>query len=118
MKNTRLLSIVSAGLIAGLLWTGTAAIAETRWERHHPRRDQVNDRLERQHARIHAGLRNGQLTPQEARQLRQEDRQIRQQERSFASQNNGHITRAEQKQLNQEENAVSRQVYQERHDGQ
>src|SRR5690349_4893926 len=100
MNKTRLLSVVSAGLLAGLLWSGTSALAETRWERHHPRRDQVNDRLGRQNARIHAGLRKGQLTPQEARQLRQEDQQIRSEERAFAAQHHGHITRAEQAQLN------------------
>ncbi len=118
MKNIRLMSIVGAGLVAGLLWTGTSATAETRWERHHPRRDQVNDRLERQHARIHAGLAKGQLSSQEARQLSQEDRQIRLQERALAGQQGGHITRAEQSQFNREENAVSRQIHRERHDGQ
>ena len=30
----------------------TAAFAETQWERNHPRRDQVNDRLSNQNRRI------------------------------------------------------------------
>jgi hypothetical protein len=36
-----------------------ASNAETRWERNHPRRDQVNDRLENQNQRINQEYREG-----------------------------------------------------------
>jgi hypothetical protein len=87
-----------------------SAAAETQWERNHPRRDQVNDRLENQNRRINQERREGEITRSQAKELHREDHAIRQEERTMARQNNGHITRAEQKALNQQENAVSRKI--------
>jgi hypothetical protein len=100
--------IVAAIGILGL--TATSALAETSWERHHPRRDQVNDRLENQDRRINHRFREGELTPWQAWRLHQEDRTIRREERAMASFHHDHITRAEQRALNQQENAVSGQI--------
>ena len=88
----------------------TAAFAETQWERNHPRRDQVNDRLANQNHRINHELKEGEITKQQARQLHREDHGIRQEERDMAKMNGGHITKGEQKVLNQQENGVSRQI--------
>src|SRR5215831_18283558 len=88
----------------------TAAFAETQWERNHPRRDQVNDRLSNQNRRINKELKEGEINKQQANQLHREDRAIRQEERTMSKFNNGHITGAEQKSLNQQENAVSGQI--------
>jgi hypothetical protein len=90
--------------------TVTTAIAETQWERDHPRRDQVNDRLSNQNRRINKELKEGEISKQRANQLQKEDRAIRQEERTMSKFNNGHITGAEQKSLNQQENAVSGQI--------
>jgi hypothetical protein len=92
--------------------TGTAAqvLAETQWQKNHPRREQVNERLANQNRRINQEVKEGEITPQQARKLHREDRQIRQEERDMASQNGGHITQSEQRVLNQQENAVSRQI--------
>jgi hypothetical protein len=92
-----------------------SAQAKTRWQANHPRRAEVNARLDRQNARIREGVRSGRLTPGQAQQLHAEDRAIRSQERMMAAQNGGHITRAEKRALNQEENGVSRQIYVEKH---
>jgi hypothetical protein len=86
------------------------AAAETQWERNHPRRDQVNDRLENQNRRINREVREGEITRRQANQLHREDHAIRREERTMSRLNNGHITRSEQKALNQQENAVSRQI--------
>ena len=86
------------------------AMAETKWERNHPRRDQVNDRLENQNRRINRELREGEITKGQAQQLHSEDRAIRNEERTMSKFDNGHITRADQKALNQQENAVSKQI--------
>ena len=88
----------------------STAFAETQWERNHPRRDQVNDRLSNQNHRINKELKEGDITKQQANQLHREDRSIRQEERTMAKFNNGHITKGEQKTLNQQENAVSGQI--------
>jgi hypothetical protein len=95
-------------LLSGL--AGTAMSAETAWEKQHPRRDQVNDRLENQDKRIHKEVKEGELTKQQAATLHKDDHLIRQEERDMAKQNHGHITPLEQKTLNQQENAVSKQI--------
>ena len=80
------------------------------WGQNHPRREQVNDRLQNQNRRINREVREGEITKGQARQLHSEDRAIRSEERTMSKLNNGHITPAEQKSLNQQENAVSRQI--------
>jgi hypothetical protein len=98
-------------IAVSLAVVGTAtATAETNWERNHPRRDQVNDRLENQNRLINHELREGEISRQQATQMHREDRAIRNEERTMAGFNRGHITAAEQKALNQQENAVSRQI--------
>jgi hypothetical protein len=87
------------------------------WKKNHPRRAEVNRRMDRQHRRIHEGVEKGTLTKQQAVQLNKDDRQVRHEERDMAAQNGGHITGAEQKALNQQENADSKQIYQEKHPG-
>lgn len=87
-----------------------ALAADSKWEKDHPRREQVNDRLKNQNRRIHNEVKEGELSKSQAAALHEQDHQIRQEERSMASQNNGHITKQEQKTLNQQENAVSKEI--------
>jgi len=98
---------VSFAMVGSMVST---AFAETQWERNHPRRDQVNDRLANQNRRIDNELKEGDITKQQANQLHHEDHAIRQEERSMSKFDNGHITRADQKALNQQENTVSHQI--------
>ena len=93
-----------------LVASAGSALADTRWEQNHPRRDQVNDRLENQNKRIKKEVKEGEMSKQKAAQLHRDDRKIRKEERLMASQNGGHITKTEQKALNQQENAVSKQI--------
>jgi hypothetical protein len=88
----------------------TSAVASTIWQQNHPRREQVNDRLANQNARIHDEAREGGLSRGQAATLHKDDRQIRKEERLMASQNGGHITKLEQKTLNQQENRVSNKI--------
>jgi hypothetical protein len=103
-------TLFGAALIAASLAVATQAAADTPWQRHHPRREEVNARLANQNRRIHEERREGDLTASQAQALHQDDRQIRQEERDMASQNGGHITRSEQHVLNQQENGVSQQI--------
>jgi hypothetical protein len=98
-----------------LLLCGSTAFAKGNWKANHPRRAEVNQRLDNQRERINEGERSGKLTHEQAQQLHQDDRNIRQQEREMAAQNGGHITKTEQRALNQEENQESRKIYQEKH---
>ena len=107
---TRALSVALLSItVAGTSLIGSAA-ADTPWQKAHPRREQVNNRLAHQNYRIHQEVRDGQLTRAQAAGLHREDHQIRQEERDMASQDGSHITRLEQRTLNQQENAVSRQI--------
>jgi len=100
-------------LAAGALLSlglSTGAMAETRWEKQHPRRDQVNDRLAHQSKRLHREVKEGEMTPAQAAALHRQDHKIRREERLMAGHNGGHITELEQKSLNQQENAVSKEI--------
>lgn len=104
-------SVVTVALLAAFGVASSGAIAaDTKWEKSHPRRDQVNDRLHHQNKRINQEVKEGELTKAQGRALHRKDRQIRREERAMASQNGGHITKSEQKVLNQQENAVSKSI--------
>ena len=76
---------------------GTWLLFETQWERNHPHRDQVNDRIANQNRRINRELKEGEITKQQANQLHREDHAIRREERDMAKINGGHITKGEQR---------------------
>jgi len=107
MKKKILLSLA---ILAFLGISQVTLAQDGKWAKNHPRREQVNSRLNNQNARIHDKVKDGQMSKTEAAKLHHEDHQIRQEERSMASQNHGHITKQEQKTLNQQENHVSKQI--------
>jgi len=102
MKRTILMAMTIA-------LTGAAFVssADANWRTSHPRRAEVNARLNNQARRIHQERKEGEITGAQAADLHAEDRGIRAQERFDASHNGGDITKAEQGQLNHEENGVS-----------
>jgi TRAP-type C4-dicarboxylate transport system substrate-binding protein len=107
--KTKILS--SALALAALLSFSLASNAQdSKWERNHPRRDQVNDRLANQRERINEKTEDGQMSKREAAKLHAEDRGIRAEERNMAARDGGHITKADQRRLNRQENRVSRQI--------
>jgi len=99
----------AAAIVACAALVGTASADDT-WQKNHPRREQVNQRLSNQNKRINADVKNGTMTQSQAAAAHREDRQVRQEERDMASQNGGHITKSEQKVLNRQENAISGQI--------
>jgi hypothetical protein len=103
VRNTLAALVLTAGL------TGVA-MADTAWEKHHPRRDEVNDRLAHQDKRINKELKEGDITKAQAKALHKDDHKIRQEERDMAHLDNGHITKLDQKALNQQENTVSKDI--------
>jgi hypothetical protein len=108
-KSVRTLLTVAAATVA-LAGITQTALADTQWQKNHPRREQVNGRLANQNQRIHNEVKEGDLSKAQAAKLHREDHQIRREERMMASQNGGHITKSEQKVLNQQENKVSNQI--------
>lgn len=86
------------------------ASVESNWDKEHPRRDEVNDRLKNQSKRIEQEKKEGDLTQSQARKLHVEDQAIRLEEKKMASKNDGHITRDQMVKLNRQENRVGRQI--------
>ena len=109
LNSIRKVLTVAAATLA-LSGLATNALAETQWQKDHPRREQVNNRLAKQNKRIKQERREGAISKAQAQKLHSEDRAIRREERTMARTNGGHITKAEQKALNQQENQVSKQI--------
>ena len=107
-QSTKFLSVATLALAFGS-FAGTAS-ADTTWQKNHPRREEVNNRLANQNKRINHEVKEGDMTKAQANSLHKDDRQVRQEERAMASQNGGHITKSEKKVLNQQENAVSKSI--------
>jgi len=74
----------------------------------------VNHRQHHQQRRIEQGVRSGELTRQETRDLRKEERGIRQEERAYKS--DGKLTRTERQDLHRDLNKASKDIYREEHD--
>jgi hypothetical protein len=109
LNSIRKALTVAAATVA-LAGIASNAMADTQWQKDHPRRTEVNDRLANQNKRIHNEVKDGQINKAQAAKLHSEDHAIRSEERAMASTNGGHITKTEQKALNQQENQVSRQI--------
>lgn len=107
-RSTRTVVLAMSAILLGS--TTVSAMAESTWAKNHPRRHEVNKRLNNQDRRIHQEVKEGEISKSQAQTLHKEDHQIRQEERDMASQNGGHITKQEQKTLNQQENAVSKEI--------
>jgi hypothetical protein len=108
----RLSTVLSMLVVSIFLFGNTANVfAESNWAKEHPRRKEVNNRLNNQNRRINKKVSEGKMSKGEAKKLHQEDRNIRQEERDMAKQNGGHITKQEQAALNQQENKNSREIY-------
>jgi CRISPR/Cas system-associated endoribonuclease Cas2 len=105
---------IIVALMVGLFAVSVNAFADVGpkgdFAKNHPRRAQVNHRLNNQNKRIHNEVKEGEMSKTQAAGLHKQNHQIRQEERSMASQNNGHITKQEQRTLNQQENGVSKEI--------
>jgi len=95
---------------ASLACLAAPAMADTPWQAHHPRREQVNSRLATQNARIHREVREGEMSHAKAARLHRADHRIRLQERRMAARQGGAVTRRQQARLNRRENRVSRRI--------
>ncbi len=106
-KKTILMAVIGTALSFGTI---ASASADTVWQKDHPRREEVNNRLNNQNRRINQERVEGEISASQARAMHSEDRMVRTQERFDARFNDGHITKAEQRALNQDENGISRQI--------
>src|SRR5262245_32459755 len=112
MKNILLkataLSLFGAGILA---FSGTS-YAGCYYGPH-----RVNARIYRQEGRIYRGVRSGELTRWEARDLRHDERQIYREARYDRFVHGGHLTLADRRDLQHDLNQQSREVYAYKHNG-
>jgi len=76
----------------------------------------VTERQENQQARIAQGVKSGELTAAETKNL--ENREAKIQHDKKAAKSDGTVTAAERAKLNREEDRSSRAIYRQKHDGQ
>lgn len=86
--------------------------ADTFAQGHYNRGGRQNDRSDRQ--RIRRGVRSGQITRDEARQIRERERQLRAERRGYRS--DGVITREERREIRRDERGQDRYIRQQRRD--
>ena len=103
-------ALTAATLALTLAGTASTSFAQSQWDKDHPRRAEVNDRLANQNKRIDTKVADGKMSQAEANKLHRNDHEIRQEERDMAAQNGGHITKQEQQTLNQQENVNSAKI--------
>ena len=108
MKNFKWLTKTFASLCA-------VAIVSTTFGADNPRDPGVNARQRAQRKRINQGARSGELTRDEAKSLRGEQKTVREEERAYKA--DGKLTPAERKDLHQDLNKNSKDIYQQKHDG-
>ena len=106
--NTKTILAAVAGL--ALAAAGAQAASAQGFDQTHPRRAEVNQRLDKQDARIDSQRADGEIGAAKAHRLHRADHRIRIAERRFARHHGGHISKVEQTRLNHRENAVSRRI--------
>ena len=75
----------------------------------------IQDRKENQQDRIANGVKSGELTAGETRNLEKKESNLNQEERDMRSLDNGKLTTADKKTLTQQQNHLSKQIYQDKH---
>jgi biopolymer transport protein ExbB/TolQ len=99
----------SIGIFSVLAFASAASFAST-WQEHHPRRAQVNHRIEHQKNEIKKEVASGEMSKSEAKTLLKKERAIRLEQKAMAAQHNGHITKQEQILLNKQLNATKKEI--------
>jgi hypothetical protein len=99
----------SFGIFAVLTCASATSFAST-WQEQHPRRAQVNHRIEHQKNVIKKEVASGEMSKSEAKTLLKKEHAIRVEQKAMAAQHNGHITKQEQLILNKQLNATRKEI--------
>jgi hypothetical protein len=102
--------LLFSALFVAFLGIANVSMAQDGFAKNHPRRAEVNERLQNQDHRINHKMRDGNISRRQAYHMHQRDHQIRHEERRMAYRHGGHITKHEQYRLNRQENHMSRRI--------
>jgi len=108
--STRITMVLAAIATVGTLMAAPVFAQDTKWQKDHPRREEVNNRLNNQNKRITNEVKDGQINKAQAKNLRATDKNVRTEEKAMAANNGGHITKTDQKALNQQLNQNSQAI--------
>ena len=100
------LTLVAAGFV--LSATGIASAQEGR----------IQQRKENQQQRIANGVENGSLTPKETAHLENKEANLNKEIRADRKANGGNLTNNQKRQINRQQNRLSKNIYNQKHDGQ
>ena len=100
-----------------LMGVGSLAFASKASAYCAPQRHPTPARYYQQNQRIHQGVRSGELTRWESRDLRHDERGIRREARHDRWENGGHLTSDERKDLRHDLNHQSKEIYAYKHNG-
>jgi hypothetical protein len=99
----------SIGIFTVLVCASATSFAST-WQEQHPRRAQVNHRIEHQKNEIKKEVASGEMSKSEAKSLLKKEHAIRVEQKAMAAQHHGRITKQEQLILNKQLNATKKEI--------
>ena len=102
MKN-KLIAIAITGLLTATAFGDT------------PSKKPIQQRKHNQQARIHEGVKSGELTKGEAKHLEKQEHALNKEEREMRKANGGKLTAADRAKLNRQQNHLSKEIYKDKH---
>jgi len=100
MKN-KLIAIAITGLLTATTFGESAAT--------------IQHRKHNQKARIHQGVKSGELTHHEAKHLEKQEHALKKEEHQMRKENGGKLTAADRAKLNRQQNHLSKEIYKDKH---
>jgi hypothetical protein len=109
-EKTGVIKIYMLTMATGLI-ASTAAIASAQEGR-------IQQRKENQQQRIANGVENGSLTPKETAHLENKEANLNKEIRTDRKANGGNLSNNQKRQINRQQNQLSKNIYNQKHDGQ
>jgi len=75
----------------------------------------IQERKHNQQARIHQGVKSGELTKGEAKHIEKQEHALNKEEREMRKENGGKLTAADRAKLNRQQNHMSKEIYKDKH---
>ena len=109
MKN-KLIVFATTALLTATGFAQSATTTET------PKKHEtVRQRKLNQQARIHQGVKSGELTKHEAHHLEKKERALNKEDRDMRKRDGGKLTKQDRKTLQKQQNQLSKQIYKDKH---
>jgi hypothetical protein len=109
MKN-KLIAFATTALLVATGFAQSATATDT------PKKHEtIRQRKLNQQARIHEGVKSGELTKHEAHNLEKKEHALNKEERNMRKMDGGKLTKQDRKTLQQQQNQLSKQIYKDKH---